>query len=186
MLSHLRSTTDHRPRLNALIGRDILPSNNVPETARIVRINHDATAHAPLLHERRTSPHNATPELQRTISIAAIRTRLEQLNTEHRASPYSRSDDIELEITTRIAGLDDALGNTSGDSVSAGQDGECHPVTLQLIDTPGPNEAGEGRLRDQVARLLGSSVDAVLYVLDYTKLKTNEEVRGWRCGIKKL
>jgi hypothetical protein len=45
---------------------------------------------------------------------------------------------------------------------------------LQLIDTPGPNEAGEAALRHQVERLL-DGVGAVIYLLDYTKLKTAEE-----------
>ncbi len=49
----------------------------------------------------------------------------------------------------------------------------CVAAPAQL-DTPGPNEAGEEGLRLQVERLLGG-VDAVLYLLDYTKLKTQEE-----------
>ena len=47
-------------------------------------------------------------------------------------------------------------------------------VRLQLLDTPGPNEAGEEELRHQVERLLGT-VDAAVYLLDYTKLKTTDE-----------
>eukprot|EP00198_Chlamydomonas_reinhardtii_P007707 XP_001697044.1 predicted protein [Chlamydomonas reinhardtii] len=43
-----------------------------------------------------------------------------------------------------------------------------------LLDTPGPNEAGEEQLKHQVERLL-EGVDCVLYLLDYTKLKTAEE-----------
>lgn len=154
--------------LNALIGRDLLPSNNVPETARIVRIHHvhDTDGEGPILRETRTST-RSPPELQRTVSIDAIRSRLEQLNHEHRATPWSRTDDLDLEIATSIVGLQQACV----------VDHNAAPaVRLELIDTPGPNEAGEERLKQQVVRLLGSSADAVLYVLDYTKLKTTEEV----------
>lgn len=143
--------------LNALIGHDMLPSNNVPETARIVRILHDPSAPSPVLQETA----NGAPQQQRTVGSLAIRTRLQQLNQAHRASSQT-SDDLELAITTRIVGL---LG-----------EGDASPVKLELIDTPGPNEAGEQALRQQVVRLLGSSADAVIYVLDYTKLKTAEEV----------
>ncbi|KAL6753659.1 hypothetical protein V8C86DRAFT_3139812 [Haematococcus lacustris] len=47
-------------------------------------------------------------------------------------------------------------------------------VQLQLVDTPGSNEAGEDGLRWQVERLL-DGVDACVYLLDYTKLKTQDE-----------
>lgn len=42
---------------------------------------------------------------------------------------------------------------------------------MQLLDTPGPNEYAQDALRYRVERLL-EGVDAVIYVLDYTKLKT--------------
>ena len=44
-------------------------------------------------------------------------------------------------------------------------------VILKGIACAGPNEAGEDALKAQVDRLL-DSVDVCIYLLDYTKLKT--------------
>lgn len=53
---------------------------------------------------------------------------------------------------------------------------------MRLLDTPGPNEYGQDALRYRVERLL-EGVDAVVYVLDYTKLKTRQAGLGVRMGL---
>ncbi len=221
--------------LNALIGHDILPSNNVPETARVVRIIHDPTLPQGLLTETRTALH-AQPELMVTTrGVDEIRTRLAELNSRHREHPSgsrgSHVEDVELEIRIAVEALmgigqqhaldqqhtqhgDDKEEASCGDEkTKEPREGnedtqdqnegprkekeERHtapqqqgPITLELVDTPGPNEAGEARLKDKVERLLSAKADAVLYVLDYTKLKTAEEVGGgeggerWKGGLK--
>ena len=45
---------------------------------------------------------------------------------------------------------------------------------FEVLDTPGPNEAGGDILRERVDSLLGKA-DVIIYLLDYTKLKTEEE-----------
>ncbi|KAK9830273.1 hypothetical protein WJX72_010744 [[Myrmecia] bisecta] len=138
--------------LNALMGRVILPSNNVPETARISCITHTALAanEQPLLVVNGTSHYGDSN----------IRAQLQYLNQEVRLRAHRQSDEAFLDIRAPVAALS-ASESTPG-------------VAFRLLDTPGPNEAGEEALKFQVERLL-DGVDAVIYLLDYTKLKTQEE-----------
>lgn len=48
--------------------------------------------------------------------------------------------------------------------------------TLTLLDTPGPNEAGQSRLRPMLKEQLGKA-SAVLAVLDYTQLKSEADAQ---------
>jgi len=73
----------------------------------------------------------------------------------------SGASDHELELRARFACL-------AGD--------ERQGLVLELLDTPGPNEAGAGYLRARVEAILQDAA-VVLYLLDYTKLKTEEEDR---------
>lgn len=135
--------------INALLGQNFLPSSNVPETARIVRIKHAAgDADGSLRHEGQLVARGADE----------IRSYLRRLNAQSRGSgDPSGGDDLVLEAP--LAAL---TGRTLGD----------HP--FEILDTPGTNEAGADGLRTCVDRLL---VDAnvILYLLDYTKLRTVEE-----------
>eukprot|EP00775_Hariotina_reticulata_P005529 gene5529-5763_t len=80
-----------------------------------------------------------------------------------------------LDISAPLVVLDTNTTDLSGPAGTAvGADGSH--VNLCLLDTPGPNEAGEEGLKYQVERLL-ERVDAVIYLLDYTKLKTAEEAQ---------
>ena len=47
-------------------------------------------------------------------------------------------------------------------------------LNFQFIDTPGPNEAGAISLQDEVQKVLRMA-DVVVYLLDYTKLNSNDE-----------
>ncbi|GIL70787.1 hypothetical protein Vretimale_3881 [Volvox reticuliferus] len=173
--------------LNALLGMEVLPMNNVPETARICRITHDASAREPLLRD-------ATGKILAR-GEADVRTRLQQLNTVargSRGSPPSRHPDS-LGPAVEDQAADGAGGSSSTGSYNTGSGGGGLSTVLDisaplkalegygpefgrvtLLDTPGPNEAGEEQLKFQVERLL-EGVDCVLYLLDYTKLKTAEE-----------
>jgi small GTP-binding protein len=47
-------------------------------------------------------------------------------------------------------------------------------VNFQFVDTPGPNEAGNIQIKKQVEKILNIA-DVIVYLLDYTKLNTNDE-----------
>jgi predicted GTPase len=46
-------------------------------------------------------------------------------------------------------------------------DSEMEDQRFELLDTPGPNEAGTELLKAKVERLL-DEVDVIVYLLDYT------------------
>ncbi|DBA78877.1 hypothetical protein WJX77_008617 [Trebouxia sp. C0004] len=142
--------------LNALIGANCLPANNVPETARITRITHTQGT-AELVDNAAEQPKLVTGEED-------IKAYLRYLNSEARTRDHLLSDEKYLDLKIPIAAL-----QASSDVTAAAQ-----TVTIRLLDTPGPNEAGEVALKAQIERLL-DSVDAVIYLLDYTKLKTADE-----------
>eukprot|EP00798_Chlamydomonas_sp_ICE-L_P018264 gene18264-24718_t len=161
--------------INALLSSEAMPMNNVPETARLVRIVHSP---ASLITLQEGDKHYK--------GAPAVMHRLQELNSQARchdsvSSPtasmpphtaftlgspgaaFPSPDDILL-IQAPITALSEY------DTIAKPED----PPRLCLLDTPGPNEAGEEKLKFQVERLL-DDVDAVLYLLDYTKLKTQEE-----------
>jgi small GTP-binding protein len=51
---------------------------------------------------------------------------------------------------------------------------EIESLNFQFIDTPGPNEAGAISLRTEVEKVLRMA-DVIVYLLDYTKLNSNDE-----------
>ncbi|KAG2498988.1 hypothetical protein HYH03_003174 [Edaphochlamys debaryana] len=215
--------------LNSFLGAEVLPMNNVPETARIVRIVHDPSAKEPILREPPPSAPGAGALGSPTFGSgrqpagtvirgeAAIRARLSHLNSMARTSsgaglsPSSSSGLTSLSSGVVSAAVAEAAvaaaageaaaadgegsghGAAGGDAGNGGGGGGALPSVLHisaplaalegfgpefgrvvLLDTPGPNEAGEEQLKHQVERLL-ESVDCVLYLLDYTKLKTADE-----------
>eukprot|EP00191_Tetraselmis_sp_GSL018_P003015 CAMPEP_0177597860 /NCGR_PEP_ID=MMETSP0419_2-20121207/11969_1 /TAXON_ID=582737 /ORGANISM="Tetraselmis sp., Strain GSL018" /LENGTH=425 /DNA_ID=CAMNT_0019090123 /DNA_START=455 /DNA_END=1728 /DNA_ORIENTATION=+ len=135
--------------LNAILGRDCMPTGTVPETARICRIVHDDSLSEPILTDGETQVCGQKP----------VYDHLQALNKDVRSRPHRIYDEAVLTVQTPFAAL-------------AGQTGA--KARLHLLDTPGPNEAGEDGLKYQVERLL-ESVGAVVYLLDCSKLKTLEE-----------
>ncbi|GMH36648.1 hypothetical protein BSKO_04521 [Bryopsis sp. KO-2023] len=135
--------------LNALLGSTCLPTNNVPETARVCAIRHSAPGSIPQLSE--PSGHVFRGETE-------IRLRLQQLNEEKRTNGNSWKMEPPLELLAPLYALSDVSPKSR----------------ISLVDTPGPNEAKTEFLRHLVEKLL-EDIDAVIYVLDYTKLKTVEE-----------
>ena len=140
--------------LNALLGRDCMPMGTVPETARICRIVHDRTAAEPVLTDGDDTVEGS----------AAVRRRLHELNDEVRQREHCLFDEEPLSIAAPLAALADQ---------------PPIPTELHLLDTPGPNEAGEEGLRYQVERLL-DGVGVLVYLLDCSKLKTQEEEQMFR------
>ncbi|KXZ53106.1 hypothetical protein GPECTOR_8g96 [Gonium pectorale] len=179
--------------LNALMGTEVLPMNNVPETARICRIVHDATAREPVLREE--PPPGRSPAAAAAASAAAttvrgeaaVRARLQQLNSAARSHGHGAVSAGSGPLSPQSSGSLSGGGADCGGGASLASSVLHISAQLRalegfgpelgrvmLLDTPGPNEAGEEQLKYQVERLL-EGVDCVLYLLDYTKLKTAEE-----------
>ncbi|KAK3237427.1 hypothetical protein CYMTET_52497 [Cymbomonas tetramitiformis] len=135
--------------INSLLGDDILPSSNVPETARICRVVHANAAKVSLQDDAYTLEGSQT-----------VRDHLRSLNHQARENGAQRLTDGELVLRAPVRALASESAHNS--------------TELHIFDTPGPNEAGQENLRYEVERLL-EHAGAVLYLLDYTKLKTREE-----------
>ncbi|WP_309892530.1 dynamin family protein, partial [Archangium sp.] len=134
--------------INSLMGDEYLPAANTPETTHIVRIQHS--------HERQGELREGT----RVLARGAIETNdyLRSLNKQGRESnELPREDELVLEAPLVALG-----GRPLGTQ------------RFEVLDTPGPNEAGTSALRQKVERVLDNA-DVIIYVLDYTKLKTAEE-----------
>jgi len=135
--------------LNAWLGDEYLPSASTPETARIVRIRHDPKATAGSLKDRDEVKASGAQE---------VRAFLRDLNDQTRQNQTMPPEDELLLSAPLIALADSEFGDQR----------------FELLDTPGPNEAGTEVLKAKVERLL-DEVDVIVYLLDYTKLKTEEE-----------
>lgn len=129
--------------LNALIGASCLPANNVPETARITRITH-TVGQAELVDNTSGQSKSITGEED-------IRAYLHYLNSEIRMRDHQLSDETYLDLKIPIAALkaydDEAI---------------AHDVTIRLLDTPGPNEAGEVALKAQVHVMQAGNHTAII------------------------
>ena len=145
--------------LNAWIGEEYLPSGTLAETMRVVRILHDANATTGTLIE--------DDEIEATGSNESK----EYLRCQN--DTYRKSNEInekEIKLRVRMESLKDKT---------------LHEYGFEILDTPGTNEAGTPVLRTVVDRLL-KSVDVIIYLLDYTKLGTNDEeqvflnLQDWR------
>ncbi len=135
--------------INALLGSECLPSSNTPETARIVQIRHEPAVDEPVLKKAR---------VKIATGVTDIQTELRALNASQRKADPTPAED-ELTLSAPIVCL---AGRSLGEQ------------RFEVLDTPGPNEAGVDILRARVDGLLGKA-DVIIYLLDYTKLKTKEE-----------
>jgi hypothetical protein len=110
--------------INALLGDTLMPSNNVPETARITAVHHCTDVSAPPLLSYQ-SPDGQAVEVQ---GSAAIREHLKCLNAAARSEQASMvAGEQLLQIGCQVAAL-------AGAPAGAGR--------VVILDTPGPNEAG--------------------------------------------
>jgi len=136
--------------INSWLGDEYLPAANTPETTRIVRIRH-AQVPQGMLRE-------GSKELAR--GADATKDYLRSLNRQGRErDELPREDELVLDVPL-VALEGRSLGTQK----------------FEILDTPGPNEAGTSALRHKVERVLGDA-DVIVYVLDYTKLKTEEELK---------
>lgn len=138
--------------MNCFIGQETLPSSSQPETACLVDVVHDPTCKNGKLF----SPDGTI--LQEGHS--EIRERIHQLN-EKRRSSVSEGEGVghidRLEVRT-----------------SLGLRACCPGIEhVRLVDTPGPNETGAGLWHEVIDALL--RVDAIIYVLDFTRIGTTDE-----------
>eukprot|EP00930_Biecheleria_cincta_P012557 TRINITY_DN1164_c0_g1_i3.p1 TRINITY_DN1164_c0_g1~~TRINITY_DN1164_c0_g1_i3.p1 ORF type:complete len:740 (+),score=166.80 TRINITY_DN1164_c0_g1_i3:56-2275(+) len=141
---------------NCFIGHETLPSSSQPETACLVDVVHDAAYQdGKLLAPDGTLLQEGHP---------AIRGHIHELNEKHRLSVDECTSDDKgsshvdrLEVRTRMA-------------ISQWCPGIEH---IKLVDTPGPNETGAGLWHEVINVLL--RVDAIIYVLDFTKISTTDE-----------
>lgn len=140
--------------INAWLGGEFLPVANTPETARVVHISHNPTC-----PEGRLMEGNAVLAVGAEAVNCALRTMNHRFRTTNGVPGMGR-----LALELPIAALLDQAREEDGSS----------DIKFELIDTPGPNEAGLEGLKEQVHGLI-KEADALVYVLDYTKLKTDSE-----------
>lgn len=138
--------------MNCLIGQETLPSSSQPETACLVDVVHDPACKDGKLF----SPDGTILQEGRS----EIRECIHQLN-EKRRNSVSEGEGLghidRLEVRT-----------------SMGLRACCPGIEhVRLVDTPGPNEAGAGLWHEVVDALL--RVDAIIYVLDFTRISTTDE-----------
>lgn len=140
--------------LNSWIGNEYLPANVRPETMRIIKIQHDKNVNEGTLTKE-----------NRKIATGArkVKTKLQKLNQDVR-----KKDDIpsEDELILKV-------------SLPAFKDKTFEGVQFQLLDTPGVNEAGVKSLEPKINMLVRSS-DVIIYLLDLSKLKSEEEEKMFR------
>ena len=137
-----------------MIGANCLPANNVPETARITRITH--TPGQALLVDKAAEP------IKTITGEEEIKAYLRHLNSEARARTHLLTDETYLDLSIPIAALQaDAKGTEAAQT-----------VTIRLLDTPGPNEAGETALKAQVGIFLCCScLVFMFYIYQFQQVK---------------
>lgn len=136
--------------INSWLGNEFLPISSQAETARIVRIKHQPHNISGILRDGTTIIHGAK----------AICDYLRSQNAQVRAEKEtSISREVILEAPLLLL-KDHPLGE----------------IQFEILDTPGPNEAGIKQLW-QYTKPFIQRVDMIFYLLDAAKLKTTEEQR---------
>jgi len=143
--------------INAWIGGEFLPVANIPETARVVRISHVPSFTDGRLREG--------AEILAE-GVCAINGELKALNLRSREQQGGQGCGP-LHLDVPVVAL-------TGGQVALEPPGHLEGIRFEIIDTPGPNEAGADGLKDEIYRLV-EEADALLYLLDFTKLKTDSE-----------
>ena len=192
--------------INAIVGTEVLPNRNTPMTAIPTLIRHVPGQKDPVLHLTHREPLDALcRQLQRQLDASATVQRIKDsgdahlyelarnvregkvlpevsegaeaifqtlkgindlvrlsalLNIDFPFDEYSSVANLPV-ICVEFAHLEEKTGGTG---------------TLTLLDTPGPNEAGQDRLRPMLKEQL-SKASAVLAVMDYTQLKSEADAQ---------
>jgi hypothetical protein len=196
--------------LNAILGASILPANNVPETARIIAIHHTPDAATARLSYPAPDGQTvvveggaAIHEHLRQLNMAArggeqglvaderpleIEVPVAALAGSPAGSPSSRVTILDtpgeltaaMRMPTMCCGCWVAVLVACAALCPAALSTPTRlPLPAPCLSPAGPNEAGEDALRYKVERL-AEGVDALLYLLDYTKLKTRWAVHQTR------
>lgn len=190
--------------INAIVGAEVLPNRNRPMTALPTLIRHTPGVLKPQLNFEKVKPLNdLLAVLHMAIKAASSETMStlhqdkdmeELLEKIERQEPFSTYHTGEKEIFQFLKGLNDLVrlslalktefpftAYATVDSMPVIEVEFSHlkntPATqgrLTLLDTPGPNEAGQQHLRHMLADQL-KKASAVLAVLDYTQLKSDAD-----------
>lgn len=192
--------------INAIVGAEVLPNRNRPMTALPTLIRHTPNILTPRLRFEKVPPLNdllltldkalkkataeAVRELQSDADMAELLKKIQQQETF--ASHYEGEQGIFdfLKSLNDLVRLCFALNVDFPFSEYATVDAmpvievefshlKNTPATqgrLTLLDTPGPNEAGQQHLRHMLKDQL-KKASAVLAVLDYTQLKSDADAQ---------
>lgn len=192
--------------INAIVGAEVLPNRNRPMTALPTLIRHTPGVLQPRLMFEKVKPLNdlldalgqavskAQPEtLEELASDADMAELLEQVKQQ---TPFASLHEGEQGIFQFLKGLNDLVRlcfalevefpfveYATVDAMPVIEVEFSHlkntPATqgrLTLLDTPGPNEAGQQHLRHMLKDQL-KKASAVLAVLDYTQLKSDADAQ---------
>jgi len=185
--------------INAIVGTEVLPNRNTPMTAIPTLIRHVPGQKDPVLHLTHREPLDALcRQLQRQLDASATVQRIKDsgdadlyelaLNVrEGRVLPEVSegaaaifqtlkgiNDLVRLSALLNIDFPFDEYSSVANLPVICVEFAHLEEKTggigtLTLLDTPGPNEAGQDRLRPMLKEQL-SKASAVLAVMDYTQL----------------
>lgn len=148
--------------LNSWIGKEFLPSASFAETMRIIRIRHNSRRKVGVLFYK-------GKEVAR--GVDAIKDYIRKVNESDR----NKGKGIEKELK-----LEYALSSLKNKKLGG--------YGFDFLDTPGANEYGIPTLQAKVERLVKNS-DVIIYLLDFTKLKTADEnrmfesIKEWKAEI---
>ena len=192
--------------INAIVGAEVLPNRNRPMTALPTLIRHTPGVLKPRLVFEKVKPLNdllavlgggiksAGPEtlaeLRRDEDMVKLLAQIQ------RQVPFASRHSGEEDIFNFLKGLNDLVRLCSALEVEfpfgAYATVDAMPVIevefshlkntpatqgrLTLLDTPGPNEAGQQHLRNMLKDQL-KKASAVLAVLDYTQLKSDADAQ---------
>ncbi|WP_051168137.1 dynamin family protein [Marinospirillum minutulum] len=194
--------------INAIVGAEVLPNRNRPMTTLPTLIRHTPGVLQPRLIFEKIQPLNellvalsqaiksanpeALTELQNDKDMKELLIQIRQQNffeSQHEGAENifrflkSLNDLVRLCFTLKATFPFDAYATVEAMPVIEVEFSHLKdtPVTqgrLTLLDTPGPNEAGQQHLRHMLKDQL-KKASAVLAVLDYTQLKSDadEQVR---------
>lgn len=192
--------------INAIVGAEVLPNRNRPMTALPTLIRHTPGVLQPRLVFEKVQPlNNLLATLGQTIkttepaimkALTADADMAQLLAQIQRREPFASRQEGEQGIFNFLKSLNDlvrlcfALGAefpfaeyATVDAMPVIEVEFSHlkdtPATqgrLTLLDTPGPNEAGQQHLRHMLKDQL-KKASAVLAVLDYTQLKSDADAQ---------
>lgn len=190
--------------INAIVGREILPNRNRPMTALPTLIRHTSGVIKPKLSFENIKPlNNLFEEIKNVFSLISKESIeiikqdpdvVELIDQINEGIYFQTSYEGEEEIFSFLKKLNDLVRLTSSLGLSFPFSRynrvENLPVIevefvhlkdmiqehgqLTLLDTPGPNEAGQKHLRIMLNEQL-EKASAVLAVLDYTQLKSDAD-----------